>query len=54
MPGGNTRHSVALNPYPVYVAGGRGCRVTDVEGQERIDFLNNFTSLHPRPRGSRG
>lgn len=45
MPGGNTRHSVALNPYPVYVAGGRGCRVTDVEGQERIDFLNNFTSL---------
>ena len=45
MPGGNTRHSVALSPYPVYLAGGRGCRVTDVEGQERIDFLNNFTSL---------
>jgi glutamate-1-semialdehyde 2,1-aminomutase len=45
MPGGNTRHSVALNPYPVYIANGRGCRVKDVEGQERIDFLNNFTSL---------
>ena len=45
MPGGNTRHSVALNPYPVYLAGGRGCRVTDVEGEGRIDFLNNFTSL---------
>jgi glutamate-1-semialdehyde 2,1-aminomutase len=45
MPGGNTRHSVALSPYPVYVASGRGCRVTDVEGEERIDFLNNFTSL---------
>jgi glutamate-1-semialdehyde 2,1-aminomutase len=45
MPGGNSRHSVALSPYPIYVRSGRGCRVTDVEGQERIDFLNNFTSL---------
>jgi glutamate-1-semialdehyde 2,1-aminomutase len=45
MPGGNTRHSVALSPYPVYLASGRGCRVTDVEGEERLDFLNNFTSL---------
>ncbi len=45
MPGGNTRHSTALLPYPVYVKSGRGCRVMDVEGEERIDFLNNFTSL---------
>lgn len=45
MPGANTRHSLALEPYPVYVVSGRGCRVTDVEGEERIDFLNNFTSL---------
>jgi glutamate-1-semialdehyde 2,1-aminomutase len=45
MPGGNTRHSVALSPYPVYLESGKGCRVRDVEGEERIDFLNNFTSL---------
>ena len=45
MPGGNTRHSVALAPYPVYAASGSGCRVTDVEGDERVDFLNNYTSL---------
>ncbi len=45
MPGGNTRHSIALMPYPIYAASGSGCRVTDVEGEERIDFLNNFTSL---------
>lgn len=45
MPGGNTRHSIAVTPYPVYVASARGCRVVDVEGEERIDFLNNFTSL---------
>ena len=45
MPGGNSRHSIALSPYPVYVASGRGCRITDVDGDERLDFLNNFTSL---------
>ena len=32
MPGGNSRHSVALLPYPAYVERGEGCRVQDVEG----------------------
>ncbi len=45
MPGGNTRHSIALAPYPIYAASGNGCRVTDVEGEQRVDFLNNYTSL---------
>src|SRR5271166_4729891 len=45
MPGGNTRHSIALAPYPIFARSGKGCRVTDVEGDERIDFLNNYTSL---------
>src|SRR5580693_1342322 len=45
MPGGNSRHSTVLSPYPIYVSHGKGCRVTDVEGEERIDFLNNYTSL---------
>ncbi len=45
MPGGNTRHSVALAPYPIYARSGRDCRITDVEGEERVDFLNNYTSL---------
>ena len=45
MPGGNTRHSIALAPYPIYAASGKGCHVTDVDGDPRIDFLNNYTSL---------
>jgi glutamate-1-semialdehyde 2,1-aminomutase len=45
MPGGNSRHSIALAPYPIYAHSGRGCRVTDVEGEERLDFLNNYTAL---------
>ncbi len=57
MPGGNTRHSVALAPYPIYARSGSGCRITDVEGEERVDFLNNYTSLilgHAHPAGDRG
>jgi glutamate-1-semialdehyde 2,1-aminomutase len=53
MPGGNTRHSVALAPYPVYARSGSGCRITDVEGEQRVDFLNNYTSLilgHAHPQ----
>src|SRR5580658_8693964 len=53
MPGGNTRHSVALAPYPVYARSGSGCRITDVEGEERVDFLNNYTLLilgHAHPK----
>lgn len=45
MPGGNTRHSIALAPYPIYAESGHGCWIRDVEGEERIDFLNNYTSL---------
>ncbi len=45
MPGGNSRHSVILAPYPLYADHGAGCRVTDVEGVERIDFINNWSSL---------
>jgi len=45
MPGGNTRHSIAMAPYPIYAASGCGCRIRDVDGVERIDFLNNYTSL---------
>src|SRR5262245_16006174 len=53
MPGGNTRHSTVLSPYPIYISAGQGCRVTDVEGEQRIDFLNNYTSLilgHANPQ----
>lgn len=45
MPGGNTRHSVALQPWPIYVERAAGCRVIDVDGDERIDFVNNYTSI---------
>ena len=45
LPGGNTRTTVHLDPYPPYAESGRGAVVIDAEGQERLDFLNNYTSL---------
>ncbi len=53
LPGGNTRTTIFHDPYPIYLVRGDGCRVTDVDGVERIDFISNYTSLilghcHPR------
>jgi glutamate-1-semialdehyde 2,1-aminomutase len=45
MPGGSSRSTIMFPPYPVYAVTGVGCRVTDVDGVERIDFVNNYSSL---------
>ncbi len=45
FPGGDTRSSAHYDPYPLAVASGTGCRITDVDGHEIVDFMNNFTSL---------
>lgn len=45
MPGGNSRTTVWHAPHPLYAASGNGCRVTDVDGKEYLDFLNNYTSM---------
>ncbi|HSI98386.1 MAG TPA: aminotransferase class III-fold pyridoxal phosphate-dependent enzyme [Gaiellaceae bacterium] len=45
LPGGNSRTTIFHAPYPVYLVSGDGCRVTDEDGVERIDFISNYTSL---------
>jgi len=45
LPGGNSRTTVFMKPYPIYAAHGAGCRVWDVDGNQYIDCINNFTSL---------
>ncbi|MCP4004730.1 MAG: aspartate aminotransferase family protein [bacterium] len=45
LPGGDTRASAHYSPYPVSIARGEGCRLTDVDGHEYLDLTNNFTSL---------
>jgi len=49
---GVSRTTIAMHPYPLYVTGGDGARIRDVDGNELIDFNNNYTSLihgHARP-----
>lgn len=45
FPGGDTRSSAHFAPYPLVMESGSGCRLTDVDGNELLDFMNNFTSL---------
>lgn len=45
MPGGSTRGVLYHDPYPVYAEGGSGARLTDLDGNEYLDFQNNYTSL---------
>ncbi len=45
LPGGDTRTITFFEPYPLFVERGQGCRLYDVDGNEYIDFLNNYTSM---------
>jgi glutamate-1-semialdehyde 2,1-aminomutase len=45
FPDGITRETIRRHPYSPSQARGLGSRLIDVEGEERIDFLFNYTSL---------
>lgn len=45
LPGGVSRNTVLRKPHPLYADHASGFRVTDIEGQEFIDFSNNMASL---------
>ena len=45
IPGGNTRLTAYFAPYPFYAVRGEGCRIFDLDGNVRLDFYNNATSL---------
>jgi glutamate-1-semialdehyde 2,1-aminomutase len=44
MPGGNTRSVLFWPPFPLYMAGGEGCRLRDVDGHVYLDALGEFTA----------
>jgi glutamate-1-semialdehyde 2,1-aminomutase len=53
LPGGSTRSALYWPPFPLYMDRGKGTRLWDVDGNERIDFNFNNTSLilgHNYPR----
>ena len=44
LPGGNTRSSLFHRPFPLRMASGRDCRLTDVDGHDYVDLLGEFTA----------
>ena len=44
MPGGNTRASIHVDPFPLTMARGEGARLWDLDGHEYSDFLSEFTA----------
>ncbi len=45
LAGGVSRNTLLRAPHPIYVERASGCRVTDVDGVERVDFANNMAAL---------
>ena len=53
MPFGVTSSFQAGDPYPIYLVGGSGSRVTDVDGNSYIDYHNGFGAMvvgHAHPK----
>ena len=44
MPGGNTRTVLYYPPFPLVLAGGDGCYVTDVDGHRYVDTISEQTA----------
>lgn len=45
LPGAETRSVTHYWPYPTLIAEGSGARLVDVDGNEYLDLVNNYTSL---------
>lgn len=53
LPGGNTRTVLFYPPYPLMLTRGEGCRLTDLDGHEYVDFQVEQTAGiygHSEPR----
>ena len=45
LPGGNSRQAAYWEPYPITIERGRGPYLTDVDGNEYLDLLYNYTAM---------
>ncbi len=53
LAGGTTRTTTYFAPFPVYITRGEGARIWDADGNQRLDFICNYTALilgHAHPR----
>ena len=45
LPGGDSRHSIFWDPYPIFITSASGCHVVDADGVDRLDFINTMTTM---------
>ncbi len=45
LPGGDSRSTLFYQPYPAVMVRGDGCRITDLDGNELLDFSGNHSVL---------
>ncbi len=45
LPGGDSRNSIFWDPYPIFVDSSSGSHLLDVDGVDRVDFINTMTTL---------
>lgn len=45
LPGGDSRSTLFYSPYPAVFVRGEGCRLTDLDGNELLDFTGNHSAL---------
>lgn len=45
LPGGNSRSQLYFDPFPFYVERSEGARIYDVDSNDYLDLVNNYTSL---------
>ena len=45
LPGGDSRNSIYWRPYPIFIESAKGAIVTDIDGCERLDFINTMTTM---------
>ncbi|MBZ0259535.1 MAG: aminotransferase class III-fold pyridoxal phosphate-dependent enzyme [Hyphomicrobiales bacterium] len=44
LPGGNTRGVLFYKPFPITIAGGEGCHVTDLDGHTYVDLVSEYSA----------
>ena len=44
MPGANTRTTIYHDPFPVVLVKGQGAKLTDLDDNEYVDFLGEYTA----------
>ncbi len=44
LPAGHSRQTLFFAPFPLTIAGGKGCRITDIDGKEYLNLVGDYAA----------